>query len=62
MLIMATGVVFTKKMLSNMVEIYFLAVISEMFINIYKPLLEIGWKSQMLLTMLEIHVEFSMVP
>ena len=36
-------------MLSNMVEIHFQYVISEMFINISKPLLEI-------------HVEFSTVP
>ena len=45
-----------------MVEIHFQYVISEMFINISKPLLEIGWKGQMLLTLLEIHVEFSTVP
>ena len=39
-----------------------LHVIVKMFINIAKPLLKIGWRGQMLLTMLEIHVEFSTVP
>ena len=33
-----------------------------MFINIYKPLLIISLRGQMLITLLEIHAKFSMVP
>ena len=33
-----------------------------MFINVYKHLFKIGWRGQMLLTLLEIHPEFSTVP